>query len=66
MFGYFDKEYQLELLRKREREEGREEGGLDMLIFLVKDKIVSISEAAKRADMTPEEFAEAAKLKLPS
>ena len=64
MFGYFDKEYQLELLRNKEREEGREEGELNMLISLVKDKIVSISEAAKRADMTPEEFAKVAEWQL--
>ena len=28
MFGNFDKEYQMELLKKAEREEGREEGTL--------------------------------------
>ncbi len=46
--------------RKEGREEGREEGieigGLRMLIGLVKDGILTIVDAAKRANMTVEEF----------
>ncbi len=45
---------------KRGREEGREEGqaqGMSkMLISLVQDRIVPLSEAAKRLHMTEEEF----------
>lgn len=38
------------------REEGREEGMISMLVGLVKDNLLSIEEAAKRMNMTVEEF----------
>lgn len=39
-----------------QREEGRKEGILNMLLELVKDGILTLSDAAKRADMTIAEF----------
>ena len=41
---------------KKGRAEGRTEGFLKALIELVKDGILSLSDAAKRAGMTVEEF----------
>ena len=38
------------------REEGIKEGTVNVLISLVKDGILSISDAAKRADMSVAEF----------
>ena len=38
------------------REEGIKEGTVQVLISLVKDGILSISDAAKRADMSEESF----------
>lgn len=38
------------------REEGREEGALITFIGLVKDNLLTIEEAAKRMNMTVEEF----------
>ena len=38
------------------REEGIKEGTINVLISLVKDGILSISDAAKRADMSVAEF----------
>ena len=38
------------------RAEGREEGGMDMLAGLVKDKLISMTEASKRAGLTVAEF----------
>ena len=42
--------------RKEGRNEGRIEGVLETLASLVKDGVLSIAEAAKRADLTPAEF----------
>lgn len=39
-----------------QREEGREEGVLDTLIGLVKDGILTVVDAAKRANMTVADF----------
>lgn len=36
--------------------EGREEGAMEVLCDLVRDNLLSIEEAAKRAGMTIEEF----------
>ncbi|MBQ6503100.1 MAG: hypothetical protein IJI57_04205 [Flexilinea sp.] len=66
MFGYFDKEYQLELLRNKEREEGREEGleqgfeqgELLMLVNLAEKKTITIEQAAEEAGMSVDEFLE--------
>lgn len=38
------------------RKEGMKEGAINVLIPLVKDGILSISEAAKRADISVENF----------
>ena len=43
-------------LRAESRAEGKIEGILSTLAGLVKDGILTLSEAAKRADMTNEEF----------
>lgn len=40
------------------RSEGRSEGKLELLFDLVKDGIISIAEAAKRANMTEAVFTE--------
>ena len=37
-------------------EEGRAEGVLSSLVSLVKDSLISVIEAAKRADMSEESF----------
>ena len=47
-----------------QREEGRQEGFLNALILLVKDGILTLSDAAKRANMTVAEFEAKAGLKL--
>jgi predicted transposase/invertase (TIGR01784 family) len=44
--------------RKEGRREGRKEGTLETLCGLVKDGIITVSEAAKRADMTETVFME--------
>ena len=44
------------------KEEGREEGRKSLIIELVKDKMLSISEASKRLDMTSDEFVKIAGL----
>ena len=38
------------------RKEGRTEGTLETLASLVKDKLITLTEAANRAGMTTEEF----------
>ena len=38
------------------RQEGRQEGIVSTLVFLVRDGLLSTDDAAKRADMTKEEF----------
>ena len=38
------------------REEGREEGRILVLDSLVKDGVLTLTDAAKRANMTPAEF----------
>ena len=45
------------------RKEGRKEGIMDTLVSLVKDKILSVTDAASRAGMTPDEFEQAAGMK---
>jgi predicted transposase YdaD len=44
--------------RMEGRKEGRKEGTLETLCDLVKDGILTVSEAAKRADMTETIFME--------
>lgn len=45
------------------KEEGRQEGVLDTLISLVRDKIPSVTDAVKQAGMTPDESEKTAGLK---
>ena len=52
MYTLFDQERINELNNLNARKEGK----LEILIGLVKDKIISISEGAKRADMTEKVF----------
>ena len=49
-------EYNQEEVMDIRYEEGREEGILEMLVGLVKDSILTIADAAKRANMTISEF----------
>jgi hypothetical protein len=51
-------ERRLELQHEEGREEGRKEGKLDTLFELVKDNILTVSEAAARAGMTEAIFTE--------
>ena len=44
-----------QILTERE-DEAEKKGKIEILIELVKDKIISIKEAAKRANMTEAEF----------
>lgn len=46
----------LDKVEARGIEKGRKEGAINVLIPLVKDGILSISEAAKRADISVENF----------
>jgi hypothetical protein len=48
----------MEKIATEERMEGRKEGILETLFGLVKDGIITISDAAKRADMTETIFVE--------
>ena len=56
MYTLFDQERINELNNLNSRKEGKLEGKLETLVGLVKDKIISISEGAKRADMTEKAF----------
>ena len=60
MIMLFDQEYAVEQYGKQQKAEGRAEGkaegGMDMLAELVRDKLISIKEAAKRAGMSVAEF----------
>ena len=46
----------IEGIRNDAREEGREEGILKTLVDLVKDGILTLADAAKRANMSVSEF----------
>ena len=46
----------LDRVEARGREEGIKEGTVNILISLVNDGILSIADAAKRADMSEESF----------
>ena len=46
----------IEGIRNDAREEGREEGVLKTLVDLVKDGILTLADAAKRANMSVSEF----------
>ena len=49
-------ELESERLISKGREEGREEGKLQQLIELVKDGLLTINDAARRAKMSEEKF----------
>ena len=50
-------EYMVMMIHEMEvREEGREEGRILVLNSLVKDGVLTLTDAAKRANMTPAEF----------
>ena len=42
--------------RKEGRREGREEGVIDTLLILVKDGIISVEDAARRANLSVSKF----------
>lgn len=44
------------LEREEGRKEGREEGKLDILLSLVREKLLTVKDAAVRAGMTETEF----------
>ena len=46
----------MELFKEEGRREGRQEGAFEMLVTLVKDGLLNIKEAAKRAGITEETF----------
>lgn len=52
----------IEKALKRGREEARDEGRLDLLRDLVKEGLLSLSVAARKADMTEKEFQKIAML----
>ena len=64
---FFDEESQRDLhdraLKEEGREEGREEGVLSTLAALVKNGLLSLSNAAKQANMTEAEFANTPQMK---
>ena len=60
MFGGFDKEKQLEYLMSEERAEGV----FDTLKKMVQLGKLTLAEAANEANMTPEDFAKKAGLKM--
>ena len=61
LFREEGREEGLEEGRKEGIKEGRKEGILEILFTMVKDKILTISDAAQRAGMTADEFEKAAK-----
>ena len=60
----YDEKKVMENLKKESYEEGRaegraegiEKGKFDMLVSLVKDGLLSLSDAAKRADLSTDDF----------
>ena len=49
--------------REEGLKEGRRDGMMETLVDLVKEKLLDITDAARRANMTPDEFAKAAGIK---
>ena len=64
----YDEEKNLAEQREEAKEEGREEGKaegiMETLVGLVKDGILTLGDAAKRANMTVSEFEEQSGLKI--
>ena len=63
MLAFSDIDKQFDLYVRSEVKAASEKTKLEMLIALVKDKILTLSQAAQRADMTVEEFEEKSGLK---
>lgn len=59
----YDEEKNLAEQRKEAKEEGKAEGIMETLAGLVKDGLLTLSDAAKRANMTVSEFEEQSGLK---
>lgn len=55
----FDAEKYERTIREEGREEGREQGVLSAMISLVRDGILTVSEAAQRVPMSEKAFLEA-------
>ena len=56
LFEEYNAEKALEIRGKEEYEKGEKIGILKTLVQLVKDGILTLAEAAKRANMTVEDF----------
>ena len=52
----FTEEWNIEEAKRVAAEEAEAKGILDLLVSLVKDRLISIIETAKRADMTESAF----------
>ena len=63
MLAFSDIDKQFDLYFSNVEQFAREEGMLSTLVDLVKDKILTLSQAAQRANMTVEEFEEKSGLK---
>ena len=59
----YDEEKNLAEQREEAKEEGKAEGIIETLASLVKDGLLTLSDAAKRANMTVSEFEEQSGLK---
>ena len=68
MFTFADQEREYNRALRKEREEGkvegRAEGFLNALVNLVKENLLSITDAAKQVNMSEEEFIKKAGLKV--
>ena len=56
MYKFMDQETAMKKALRTERQEGRQEGILDTLIELVKDGILTVADASRRAGLTQDEF----------
>ena len=52
----FTEEWNIEKAKRVAAEEAEAKGRLDLLVSLVKDRLIYITETAKRADMTESAF----------
>lgn len=52
----FTEEWNIEEAKRVAAEEAEAKGRLDLLVSLVKDRLIYITETAKRADMTESAF----------
>ena len=58
VIGMLLREFDVEKYERSLREEGKFQGSLSMMNNLVKDGILTLSEAARRVSMTEEDYAE--------